>query len=516
MCKHHTIQPEGRKVRLLHCILCRLKILACLTLISKMDLNKLLKLSVDLICTVDARNKFVEVSDASYAILGYYPAEMCGRPYQDFIYLPDLQIAEQEVNSLMTSHPDTQIQIRYLHKDGRIVPLFWGVQWDEEDQLMYCIARNGNITEQTEAMRNSLEESNKRYQYVTKATSDAIWDWNLLEHTVYWGEGLETIFGHKASALTTGADSWVRFIHPDDSKYVLNSIKTACGGTETNWKEEYRYLKADGTYADVVDRGFVIRDNNGKAIRMVGAMHDISERKKALKEMSQITEDLFKRNRELHEFGYIISHNLRSPVANIKGIAGLMQIESDTPEHLQQYLSNLNSSISSLDEVIVDLSKILSAKNRSVDLQLELFDIRHTVDLICKEFSEKILQCDAQLSISGGPFMIFSHKAYIHNILHNLISNSIIYQFDRPPVISIHMLQTDTAVYLTYSDNGCGIDMLRHREDIFKPYQRFHHSIKGKGLGLFLVKGYIEALNGSVEIESEPGLGITYMISLPK
>jgi PAS domain S-box-containing protein len=481
-----------------------------------MDLNKLLKLSADLICTVDAQDRFVEVSDASYTILGYYPAEMCGKTYKDFIFPPDLLTAEEEVKALIDSYPGTQIQIRYLHKDGRIVPLFWSVKWDEEDQLMYCIARNGNITEQTEAMRTSLEESNKRYQYVTKATSDAIWDWNLVERTIYWGEGFEAIFGHKAAELSPGIGSWTQFIHPDDSDYILKSIRAACDGTETNWKEEYRYCKADGTYADVVDRGFVIRDKDGKAVRMVGAMHDISARKKALNEMNQITEDLFKRNRELHEFGYIISHNLRSPVANIKGIARLMQIEPDTPEDLQQYLINLNNSISNLDEVIVDLSKILSAKNRSVDLQMEHFDVRHMVDHICKEFSEKILKCDAQVSISGGPFTIFSHKAYIYNILHNLISNSIIYQFDRPPVISVHILQTDNSVYITYSDNGCGIDMARYREDVFKPYQRFHPTSKGKGLGLFLVKGYIEALNGLVEIDSEPGLGITYMISLPK
>ncbi|MCX2478241.1 PAS domain-containing sensor histidine kinase [Pedobacter sp. MC2016-15] len=481
-----------------------------------MDLNKLLKLSGDLICTVDAHDRYVEVSDASYAILGYLPAEMCGKSYKEFLSPSDFEVAEEVVELLMSSQPNTQIQLRHLHKNGTIVPLFWSVHWDDEDQLMYCIARNGNITAQTEAMRSSLEESNKRYQYVTKATSDAIWDWNLVDRTIYWGEGLETIFGHKISDLPQGADSWTRFIHPEDAKYVLQSIKTACGGKETNWKEEYRYRKADGNYADVVDRGFVIRDEKGKAIRMVGAMHDISERKKGLNEMKQITEDLFKRNRELHEFGYIISHNLRSPVANIKGIASLMQIEPDTPEHLQQYLTNLNSSIANLDDVIIDLSKILSAKNRSVDLQMEKFDIRDVIDLICKEFSEKILQCDAHLTISGGPFTLRSNKAYIHSILHNLISNSITFLLDRPPVISIHLLQTDNSVYITYNDNGCGIDMVRYRSDVFKPYQRFHPGSKGKGLGLFLVKGYIEALNGSVNIDSEPGQGVTYMISIPK
>jgi len=336
-----------------------------------MNLNKLLKLSVDLICTVDIYNKFVDVSDASYTILGYYPEQMRGRTYKEFIFLPDLHVAEQEVNALVTRRPDTQIQIRYVHADGRVIPLFWSVQWDEEDQLMYCIARNGRITEQTETMRSSLEESNKRYEYVTKATSDAIWDWNIAEGTLYWGEGFEAIFGHNRTEIPLGLDSWKKFIHPDDASYITASVDSICDGEETNWKEEYRYQRADKSYADVVNRGFVIRDATGKAVRMVGAMHDISERKKGLLEMKQVTEDLFKRNRELHEFAYIISHNLRAPVATIKGIASLMQMENETPEPLKPYLTNLNTSIGKLDEVIVDLSKILSAKNRADELKIE-------------------------------------------------------------------------------------------------------------------------------------------------
>jgi len=480
-----------------------------------MDLNKLLELSVDLICTVDVNGRFVEVSAASYAILGYNPEEMNGREYQDFIYPRDLLIAEQAVTTLIKERPETQIQIRYLHKNGHIVPLLWCVQWDDETQLMYCIARCGRITKQTELMRTSLEESNKRYGYVTQATSDAIWDWDISENTLYLGEGFEKIFGYNVPSLPATIESWQQFIHLEDSSYVLKSIAKICAGQGTNWKEEYRYRKADGTYADVVDRGFVIRDQNGTAVRMVGAMHDISERKKGLQELKQVTSDLFKRNRELHEFGYIVSHNLRSPVANIKGMATLLQLETGFPEDLKPYLTNLFNSVSRLDEVIIDLSKILSSKNTSLDLKLEPIDLQDIIHKIKTDLSGNSLNSVINVMITGRPSTIISHKAYIYSIFHNLIANSIKYNLNSHPSAVINITQLADTIHITYTDNSSGIDLVKHGDEIFKPYKRFHSTIKGKGLGLFLVKSYIEALHGTVSVKSEPDQGISYSVMLP-
>jgi PAS domain S-box-containing protein len=481
----------------------------------QMDLKKLLKLSADLICTVDIENRFVEVSEASFTILGYQPAEMCTRSYLEFILPQDINDAEQAIFGLRTAIPNLEIQNRYLHKDGRVIPLLWCVQWDEEDQLLYCIARNGNITEQTELMRESLEESNRRYQYVTKATSDAIWDWNIVQDTLYWGEGFETIFGYAVGKLPPGLQAWTQYIHPDDSLFVLQSIRAICASEETNWKEEYRYQKADGTYAEVVDRGFVIRDKDGKAIRMVGAMHDITERKRSLHEMGRITTDLFERNRELHEFAYITSHNLRSPVANIKSLVTLLEMEPDIPFSLRPYLANLDSSICSLDEVIIDLSQILSANNRTAQLKVESLDLRIIVALIKSDLSAKIAQCQAQINISGESMIIYSHEAFIYNILYNLIANSIKYRSDRPPLVNIEVIHRAEQVTLLYTDNSCGIDLACHGENVFKPYKAFHPTIKGKGLGLFLVKSYIESLGGSVHLKSNVCAGLVFTINLP-
>lgn len=95
--------------------------------------------------------------------------------------------------------------------------------------------------------------------------------------------------------------------------------------------------------------------------------------------MKRVTDDLYKHNRELHQFGYIVSHNLRSPVANIMGIANLMELEKDGPETVTHCLNNLKSSVSRLDGVIKDMSKILSSTDSSAVLVFEPVDLSETV-----------------------------------------------------------------------------------------------------------------------------------------
>ncbi len=135
-----------------------------------------------------------------------------------------------------------------------------------------------DVTERILAQQ-SLIQSNERYNLVSKATSDAIWDWDILCNTRYLGEGFQNIFGHPAYDFTSNISVWTDHLHPKDSERVLAKLHKFIEGQETNWADEYRYKKADGQYAYVVDKGFVIRDPQGKAIRMVGAMQDISEKR---------------------------------------------------------------------------------------------------------------------------------------------------------------------------------------------------------------------------------------------
>lgn len=127
-----------------------------------------------------------------------------------------------------------------------------------------------------------LQAANERFEKVTEATNDAIWDWNIAENTLYWGGGFKNLFGYDVEKVTPTLDSWTSHIHPDDVERISQSLEQAVWNSENDhWEDEYRFRKKDGTYAFVVDRGVVIKDANRKPIRMVGAMTDITEIKSA-------------------------------------------------------------------------------------------------------------------------------------------------------------------------------------------------------------------------------------------
>ncbi len=135
-----------------------------------------------------------------------------------------------------------------------------------------------NITERKQ-FEESLKQSNERYQYVTKATFDAIWDSDLLTGNVYWGEGFTTLFGYSVEYLKEGEKKFKHFLHPDDADRIHDSFQYTINGSELNWSGEYRFRKADGNYAFVEDRAIIIRDPSGTALRAIGAMQDVTKQK---------------------------------------------------------------------------------------------------------------------------------------------------------------------------------------------------------------------------------------------
>ncbi len=162
--------------------------------------------------------------------------------------------------------------------NGKNIQVVGYVNKDENGEVTRLYGTAQDVTE-TIQTKMALIESNIRYEYVSKATFDAIWDWDLKKDHIFWGENFEKIFGHPLQTLKQSSESWTDHIHPDDYKRVKEKIFEHINGTKNNWDDKYRFKKANGDYAYVIDRGVVIRDSKGKGIRMIGAMQDVTIQK---------------------------------------------------------------------------------------------------------------------------------------------------------------------------------------------------------------------------------------------
>ncbi len=123
--------------------------------------------------------------------------------------------------------------------------------------------------------------ASERFHLVARATTDAIWDWDLQSDAMWWNEGMERLFGVPMDSLPPDSSSWTLRLHPEDAPQVEQSLHQAIHGTAEHWSAQYRFRRQDGSYAWVDDRGFVLRDASGRGWRMVGGMTDISVHKLA-------------------------------------------------------------------------------------------------------------------------------------------------------------------------------------------------------------------------------------------
>jgi PAS domain S-box-containing protein len=305
-------------------------------------LEKIMDSSIDMICVVDEDDHILSINAASERILGYKPEEMIGRKLFDYLYPEDLEMTRQMAANVMAGNDMTNNENRYVRKDGSLVPLMWSARWDPQDRVRYGIARDATERKKNE---EALKLSNERFEYATKATSDIIWDWNLETNEVYYSGNIEYLFGHKSGYNNDNLPFYFEHVHPDDRERVVLYPDQVKYGAMMNWSQEYRFRKANGEYAFVLDKGIVIRDKNGIGVRMIGAMQDIT----LLKE-NEVR--VMQQNEKLMEIALINAHEIRRPVATILGLMQLLNENSVTTVADRQVLIHLKAATTELDDVI--------------------------------------------------------------------------------------------------------------------------------------------------------------------
>lgn len=369
-----------------------------------------------------------------------------------------------------------------------------------------------DISSQKKA-EQALKLSNERYELVTKATNDVIWDWDIINNKMYRSENYAQVFGYPGADEHSEPEVWTRRIHPDDYERVVEQIsETVKDKNALTWEAEYRYRKTDGEYAYVQDRSYIIQDEQQTPIRMVGAMRDITSEKLNAIEREKITSGLIRQNKDLEQFGYIVSHNLRAPVVNILGLAKIINEPGLPKDHYQQCMEGILISAQKLDQVIMDLNQILRVRREMNELK-ETVCFSSLVEDIKASISDTIRAENVRIRTDFSSVdEIYALKSYLYSILYNLISNSIKYRTEENPVIDIRSFRTEEGITLVVKDNGAGIDLNRHGKQLFGLYKRFHPSKEGKGIGLFMVKSQVETLGGIISVKSEPGKGTEFTI----
>lgn len=257
-----------------------------------------------------------------------------------------------------------------------------------------------------------------------------------------------------------------------------------------------------------------ITNKDNEHSHWISIQRDISKEKEREKEREQLISELTQNNKDLKQFSYITSHNLRAPLSNLTGLLNLIEDIQVEDEELKEIINGFSKSTNQLNETINDLVKVIIIKD-SPSIDKEQVLIKDVFENIFNQLSflisakKPIIKMDFEKAET-----IFANKSYFESILLNLMTNSLKYKDDvRKLKIEISSKSKENNTIITFKDNGIGIDLERNKDKIFGLYQRFHDYVDSKGLGLYLVKSQVESMGGTISVESEVNKGTSFKIT---
>ena len=262
-----------------------------------------------------------------------------------------------------------------------------------------------------------------------------------------------------------------------------------------------------------------IYDETDQLTQFVSIQQDITFRKEVEASQAAMTQDLYRHNRDLQQFTYVISHNLRAPLANALGLATVLTKMDKNSEVFATALTNLRQSMVQADNVLKDLNLVLSIRDKKDMHAMEPLAMKDVCQQAIRDLEESLRECDGKvvLNVEDQP-MTRGNRAYLYSIFYNLLCNSIKYRSEERTLRVDIMCCTGAhgGPTITFTDNGSGFDRFKAGSDVFQLYKRFHTNQRGRGIGLFLVKTHVEAMGGKIEVTSKVNFGTRFTIHLDK
>lgn len=302
----------------------------------------------DLITILDSTGKLKYVSPTSKLVLGTEAKRFNGKKVIDFIHQDDRKMVQRRFLMLSKQKSVKIPAFRFRVSRNNYKWLETIITDMTDDAAVAGIVTNSRDVTQSIHNDIKIREGIERYKIVSKATNDAIYDWNTSSNKVTWNIGLQRIFGYKKQTCTP--EWWNDLIHPDDIERIEKQIEVHIANNKPRWKAEYRFKCANGVYKVVLDRGFYIYDDSKRLVRMIGCMQDITDKTNYIKAIED-------QNKRLREISWIQSHLVRAPLSRIMGLTSLLSTNDSDESTMNELLPYLEGSAKELDDIIRDIIK---------------------------------------------------------------------------------------------------------------------------------------------------------------
>jgi PAS domain S-box-containing protein len=460
------------------------------------------------------KNQYVWITATCEKVYGYGVIDFINNPdlWFDVVLDDDRQIILDNMPVLRKGKAIV-LEYRIYHKDGSIRWLESKLEPKMNDKgiMVWLDGINSDITQRKEA-EIALKESEYKFRSLIKNSSDAITITNEKFEVTFASDSLERITGFTAEDVK--GKTYADFVHPDDAdraKAFFDSLLKTPGDPKMII---YRVMRKSGTYY-WCERVSVNLLHNPAIKGIISNYRNITDRKLVEDQLQTSYENLKKTNMELDRFVYSVSHDLRAPLSSMLGVVGLMEAKTVDKE-LQHDLYLIKKSVQKLDGFILDILDY--SKNSRLEINKEEVNFKKVLqetinNLKFMDVAPSHIDMRIQVDQRGT---FYSDTNRIGVIFNNLISNAIRYKNPetKSPFVEITVHASEREAIITVEDNGIGISEEYHAK-VFEMFSRLSKQSVGSGLGLYIVKETVQKMEGSVSLESVPGKGSVFTITLP-
>jgi PAS domain S-box-containing protein len=365
---------------------------------------------------------------------------------------------------------------------------------DAEGHITALLGITRDITSRKAAER-ALRESEERLRLVSRATNDAVWDWDLVTDELWWGEGIQQLFGYAPQDIEPGIESWHTRLHPDDRDRVIAGIRGVIDGGADFWSDEYRFRRRDRTYADIYDRGYVIRTADGRAVRMVGSMMDVTERKRVEAQLRSLAMRLDAvREEERTRIAREIHDQLGQALTALK--MDLAWLGQKLPARGAALRAKLRGMESVIDQTMDAMHRIVAELRPGV---LDDLGLPAAIRWLAADFQQRThIRC--AVNVTGAePALDTGQATAVFRILQEALTN--VARHARAKHVEVRFHVVPIALELVVADDGRGItaDEVQNR----------------RTLGILGIRERAQSWHGDVTIHGEPGRGTTVRVFMP-
>jgi PAS domain S-box-containing protein len=426
---------------------------------------------------------------------------------KDQIIFEDKSIFTEQIEKSLSGLTTSRIEYRINTKSGLKKYIVGTVETvlDDKNNPIKIVGTAKDITTQKEISKSLFQEK-KKYHLLTDNLPVAIFRSNVKGELLFVNQAMVEMFGFESESEFLHQNCFSLYDNPDDRAKLLEELNSQ--GKLTDYKMGFQKKNGE-TF--VGEQNSLIEGNE-----LHGIIQNISDRVKSEEEKIELIQKLKTQNNDLEEFAFIISHNLRSPLSNVMGLTKIFDKTAVSSDNLE-ILNLIEQSTVNLDLIIQDLNQTLTVRegNKKSREVIDLFEL--TEDII-KEYSPIIAHNEVKLTLNiNKGDTIHSVPSFIKNIIKHLLDNAIKFRkLEGDCHVKLSFRQQESDYQLSVEDNGIGIDLEADENRLFMIYEKLDGNIEGRGLGLYLVKNHINALKGSIKVESQPNAGAKFTVELPK